>query len=163
MSACYQNAWLLINTVSTPIITFRERPCMPAKAKHIAVQDNCMSVKVVCENGTVIEWYPDGTVQETLPNGNKTIFPAKPTYTSFLNGSYILAEFFLGYLSFQPYLRGNYLEFNANGVTIYRRNGQTFLWSQEFAAKEVDGVISFSIGNFDDEDFWRSERSDSFS
>lgn len=162
MKSCYQNAWLLIDSIGTPIITFRERPCMPAKAKHIAAQDNCTSVKVVCTNDVVIEWYTDGTVKETLPNGDKTIFPARPTYTSFLNGSYVFAQFFLGYLLFQPQLHGNYFEFRRDGATMYRQNGLTFLWSPEFPGKEVEGAITYSVADYDD-DFWKAERRESFS
>jgi hypothetical protein len=162
MTSWYQNAWLLLDSMSTPIITFRERPCMPAKVMPIAAQENCTSVKVVCANDVVVEWYKDGTVKETLPNGDKTIFPARPTYSTYLSGSYVFAEFFLGYLLFQNQQYGNYFEFKANGTTVYRRNGLTFLWSPEFPGKEVEGVITYTVGEYD-EDFWRAERSDSFS
>lgn len=148
--------------MSTPIITFRQRPCMPAKAVSIAAQDNCSSVKLVCANEVVLEWFKDGTVQETLPNGDKTIFPARPTHSAFLYGSYVFSEFFLGELLFQPQLHGNYFEFRGDGATLYRRNGSSFLWSPEFPGIEMDGVLSYSVGDYH-EDSWKAERRDSIS
>ena len=166
MSACYQNAWLLVHTMAVPIITFRERPCMPLAAEARFAENDCNSVRVVCANGTVLEWYKGGAVEETLPNGDKTIFPGKPTYECFLKGTYVLAEFFLGYLSFQPRVRGNYFEFKNDGAVMYRNNGFTLFWSPPFPAREVEGKISYSICSFDNDDeyqFWLSERSDSIS
>ena len=147
-------------------MTFRERPCMPATTEARFAQDDCNSVRVTCANGTVIEWYKGGTVQETLPNGDKTIFPGRPTYSSFLKGTYTLAEFFLGYLSFQPQTSGNYFEFHRNGAVMYRRNGFTFFWSTEFPARETVGEAQYSICDSEHDDeyqFWLSERPDSVS
>jgi hypothetical protein len=166
MSGWYQNAWLLVNTMASPITTFRERPCMPAAAEARLSQDDCNSVRVVCANGVVLQWFKDGALQETLPNGDKTIFPARPTQRSFVNGSYVLAEFFLGYLSFQPRASGNYFEFHADGGIMYRHNGFTLFWSPPFPAKEVQGQITYSICDLENEDeyqFWLSERPDSVS
>ena len=166
MSSCFQNAFLLINTMATPITVFRERPCMPQAAEARFAEDDCNSVRVICANGSVFEWYKGGTVQETQPNGDKILFPARPTHESFINGSYILAEFFIGYVSFQQQFRGNYIEFKEDGSTIYRRNGSTIFWSPPFPAREIEGEITYSICNFDSEDeyqFWSSERADSVS
>ena len=166
MSSCFQNAFLLIDTMATPITVFRERPCMPRAAEARFAEDNCNSVRVTCANGTAYDWYKGGIVQETHPNGDKIIFPARPTYKSFIDGSYILAEFFLGYLSFQHQLRGNYIEFKQDGSTMYRRNGSTIFWSPLFPAQEVEGRITYSICSFDNDDeyqFWSSERADSVS
>ena len=168
MSACFQNAWLLLHGLSTPIITFRERPCMPAKDAPLLEKDNCSSVKVLCANGKILEWFKDGTVHETLQNGDTTIFPAKPTYSTFARGSYTFANFFLGYLSFEARTHGNYFEFHRSGAVIYRNSGISFLWSPEFPAKEVEGAVSHSIFcDFDeqeeDNNFWRCERRDSYS
>jgi hypothetical protein len=139
---------------------------MPLTAEARFAQNNCTSVRVACENGTVVEWYKDGTVQEILPNGDKTIFPGRPTHSSFLKGSYTLAEFFLGYLSFQPQNSGNYFEFHHNGAVMYRRNGFTFFWSPEFPVREITGQITYSICDSEQDDeyqFWLSERPDSVS
>ena len=166
MTAWYQNAWLLVNTMASPIITFRERPRMPATAEARFSQDDCTSVRVVSENGVVLQWFKDGTVQETCPNGDKTIFPARPTQTAFLTGSYVLAEFFLGYLSFQARSSGNYFEFHPDGGILYREKGCTLFWGPPFPAKEVEGHITYSICDLENEDeyqFWRSERADSVS
>lgn len=158
MTSCYQNAWLLIHTMSTPIITFRERPCMPADAQH----SDWTSVTLHCLNGIVLTWYKDGSVEETLPNGDKTIFPARPTLAAFLDGSYVLAEFFLEERMLNRQLHGNYFEFRGDGATLYRRNGSSFLWSPEFPAKGCDGVLSYCFNDYDD-DSWITERRDSFS
>ena len=167
MSACFQNAWLLLHGLSTPIITFRERPCMPAKGVPILEKNDCSSVKVLAANGTIVEWFKDGTVHETLQNGDTTIFPAKPTYSTFMRGSYTFANFFMGYLSFEGRTDGNYFEFHRGGAVIYRNSGISFLWSPEFPAKEVEGTLSHSIFcDFDDQEednFWRCERRDSYS
>lgn len=166
MSACYQNAWLLAHSMATPIITFRERPCIPASTQARFAQDDCNSLRVTCADGTVVEWYKGGTVQQKLPNGDKIIFPGRPTYSSFLKGAYTLPEFFLGYLSFQPQTSGNYFEFHGNGAVMYRRNGLTLFWSPEFPAREVTGEIQYLVYDSEDDDeyqFWLSERPDSVS
>ena len=163
MSSYFQNAWLLIHTITSPIITFRERPCMPAKALSRLAAGNCYCVRVTATNGTVTEWFKDGVVQEILPNGDKTIFPSKPTYESFKYGTYTMAEFYLGYLSVQPQLGGNYFEFHKDGAVMYRHNSRTFLWSPSFPAKEVEGCITYSVLEGDDDDFWMRERRDSYS
>ena len=136
---------------------------MPSNGAVLLEKDSCLSVKLQCPNGVLVEWYKDGSVQETLPNGDTTVFPAKPMHTAFLRGSYIFAEFFLGYMSFQGRTHGNYFEFHAGGVTVYRNGGTTFLWSQEFPARELEGTLSDSIVcDFDDE-FGESEHRDSYS
>jgi len=153
-----------MDSMSTPITIFRDRPSMPAEAKQMAAQENCMSVRVVCRTGAVIEWYKDGVVQETLLNGDITLFPARPTYKAFLDGSYTLAEFSFGSLNLRPQLRGNYIEFRGDGATVYRQGGTTLLWSSEFPVRGVEGVVScsYSVGEVD-EDSWMTERRDSYS
>jgi hypothetical protein len=139
---------------------------MPATAEARFSQDDCNSVRVVSANGAVLQWFKDGTVQETHPNGDKTIFPARPTQQSLVNGSYVLSEFFLGYLSFQPRVSGNYFEFHPDGGILYRHKGCTLFWSPPFPAKDVEGEITYSICDFENDDeyqFWLSERSDSVS
>lgn len=166
MSACYQHAWFLDHRSKTPTMIFAERPCMPQSAEARFSQEDCNSVRVNCANGAVVEWYRGGTVQEILPNGDKTIFPGRPTYSSFLRGDYVLAEFFLGYLSFHPQVTGNYIEFKQDGGALYRRNELCLIWSPPFPAKETEGQIQYSICDFDNDDeyqFWLSERPDSVS
>ena len=136
---------------------------MPAKALSRLAAENCICVRVTSTDGILTEWFKDGVVQETLPNGDKTIFPSKPTYESFKYGTYTMAEFFLGYLSVQPRLRENYFEFHKDGMVIYRHKSRAFLWSPSFPAKEVQGDITYTVSEFDDDDFWVRERRDSYS
>ena len=165
MSACYQNAWLLIHGMATPIITFRERPCIPAQAVAALTRRHCGSVRVACDKGIILDCYPDGTIQETLPQGDTTIFPAKPTYAAFLRGSYTSAEFYQGYLIFQTHEHRNYFEFHSDGSVVYRKNACTFLWSRDFPVSELQGTIFYSPCDFDDQpdDESLCERSDSYS
>ena len=163
MYSCFQNAWLLINTMTTPIITFRERPCMPAKAAEHLADEMCDCVRITSPDGLITEWFKDGIVQETWPNGDKTIFPGKPTYESFRYGTYRFAEFYLGYLTVQSQFSGNYFEFHKNGAVVYRHNHRSFLWSPPFPAKEVVGDITYSLLEFDDNETLLRERCDSYS
>lgn len=118
------------------------------------------SVKIRTEGGILVEWFKDGVIQETLPNGDVTIFPGKPTLDVFRKGSYVFSEFYLGYMIPRTYTRGNYFEFHGDGSVIYRHNGHSFLWSQDYPGREVVGHVSYSIWNFDPDE---PERRDSFS
>jgi hypothetical protein len=122
-------------------------------------RDDIESVKIRTEHGILVEWYKDGAILETLPNGDMTIFPGKPTLEVFRTGTYSFWEFYLGYMTNRTYITGNYFEFHANGAVIYRHNGHSFLWSQEFPGREVHGHVSYSMGELDDEPC----RRDSFS
>ena len=147
MSTCYQNALLLINTMTTPSMTFRERPCIPFMAASMLAEQACSSVTVECANGTLLEFYKDGTVHETLPHGDQTLFPPKPRYT--LSGDYTLPVFEFGYLAFESRTKGNYFEFNTDGSVVYRHDRTTFLWGPEFPTQEVEGVARYSMRDYD--------------
>jgi hypothetical protein len=161
MSACYQNAWLLMKTIPTPIITFRQRPCMSAAAEELLRRS--ASVEISTANSTSIIWYSDGRVKETLSNGDITLFPVKPTYASFLTGSYQFTEFSLGEDIVSEKVAGNYLEFHGDGSVIYRTNGTTFLWTTEFPTEPIRGIIYFTASGIEDEDVSTYERSDTYS
>jgi len=167
ITSCYQVAFVLESTTTaTPVIKFRERPCIPLEAVNLLKEGTYNSVKVVCADETIFECYKDGTIQEILVSGEKTIFPARPSPATYLDGSYRLAYFFQGYLDFQNHLRGNYFEFHANGTTIYRCNGITCIWSTEFPAHQIEGTVSVITSDIDEcvpEDYWRYERRDSYS
>ena len=162
MSSCFQNAWLLVSNMTTPIITFRERPCMPSRVAPALSRADIESVKIRTEHGILVEWFKDGAIQETLPNGDTTIFPAKPTVDVFGAGIYSFSEFYMGYMTARTYITGNYFEFHSDGSVIYRHNGSTFLWSREFPGREVAGHVSYSMGEFDP-DSLMYDRRDSFS
>jgi hypothetical protein len=164
MTSCFQNAWLLIKGVSSPIITFRERPCISESVLHTARQrKNCGLLRIICNSGIILDWHPDGTIEEILPQGDKTIFPGKPTYSSFLRGSHTFAEFNLGYITFNTYEQKNYFEFHSDGTVLYRRDGHTFLWSRDFPTQGVEGTVAFSLCDFDDDKYDIYERRDSYS
>lgn len=147
---------------SEPMISFRERPIMPSRAESRLKEDSCGSIFVFDASGAEYKWHKDGTVYVIEADGTKTIFPARPTYDVFIDGSLGFADFFLRNLSLQIYTQGNYIEFGPTGTVIYRRNGLTFLWGKQITGKEVEGELS-STTIMTDEDFWLSERRDSYS
>jgi hypothetical protein len=121
---------------------------------------NIECVKIRTEQGILVEWFKGGEILETLPNGDMTIFPAKPTVDVFHAGLYCFSEFYLGYMTPRTYITGNYFEFHGEGSVIYRHNNRpTFLWSKEFPGREVHGHVTYSMGELDDEPC----RRDSFS
>jgi hypothetical protein len=134
---------------------------MPENAQELLRRS--ASVEISTGYSTSITWYSDGRVQETLPNGDSILFPIKPTYTSFLNGSYEFAEFSLGKAVLSKKVVGNYFEFHGDGSVIYRTNGATFLWTAEFPTDPVSGIIYFTASEIEDEDVSTYERSDTYS
>jgi len=132
---------------------------MPSTVAPVLSRPTIESVKIRTDHGILVEWFKDGAILETLPNGDMTIFPAKPTVDVFHTGLYCFSEFYLGYMTPRTYITGNYFEFHANGSVIYRHNGHSFLWSQEFPGREVWGHVTYSMGELDDEPC----RHDSFS
>jgi hypothetical protein len=135
---------------------------MPSHAAWRLKEESCGSILLRDSSGTEYQWYKDGTVYCCEADKTKIIFPARPTHTVFLNGSLGFADFFLRNLSFQRYTHGNYIEFCSNGTVVYRRNGVTFHWSKDFLGKEMEGELS-STTIMTDDDFWMSERRDSYS
>jgi hypothetical protein len=167
MLSCYQNAYMLLPTMISPIIIFRERPVIPLSAEHYLSEADCGSVTVEAVDGTIFQWFKDGTVYVVEQTGIKIIFPGRPPLSVLAKGKITTAEFFMNYLSFQAYSTGNYIEFNRNGSVIYRRGGITFLWSPEFSTQTVQGRISCSRimrdEDISDDEFWLRERRDSYS
>ena len=135
---------------------------MPSRVAPALSRADIESVKIRTEHGILVEWFKDGAIQETLPNGDTTIFPAKPTVDVFGAGIYSFSEFYMGYMTTRTYITGNYFEFHSDGSVIYRHNGSTFLWSREFPGREVAGHVSYSMGEFDP-DSLMYDRRDSFS
>jgi hypothetical protein len=141
-----------MKNMTTPIITFRERPCVPWNVAPMLLKEECESIKIRTPCGIYVEWYKDGAILETLPNGDMTIFPGKPTAEVYRTGAYMFSEFYLGYMTNPTYTQGNYFEFHPEGSVIYRHRGTSFLWTKEFPGREIWGDVTYSMGMFDDDE-----------
>lgn len=128
MTTCLQTACQYLYETDTYIATYRQRPIMPAAAE-LKFKQGC-NVRILKYDGSVIEWWANGTVIETLINGDTLRFNKKPTMDDAVN---------------YPYCRGccklSY-QFHPNGAVTVLQGDYAFHWSKEIeAAREIGQIV----------------------
>jgi hypothetical protein len=144
MTTYFQSACQYLYETDTHIATYRLRPIMPAAAELQFSQG--YNVRLLKYDGSVIEWWVNGSVTETRPNGDSVRFNKKPSMADAINEPYCRNCCRLSY------------QFHPNGAVTVLQGDFAFHWSKNLEAPRELGQIVYDHVKFDGKTLcWENE------